>query len=315
VALALWRACLKRFAGIIPRQALEFNIGSAKIIRQKAIPANLGGSGSAAMKGGSELNIIVCMKQVVDLQQIRIKRETREPVLDGLPVLFGDMDKNALEEAVRIKEEHGAKVTVVSIGSPKLKETILEPLAMGADDAFIVVDPLCEGSDTAASALTLATAITKIGPYDLILVGEGSADNYSGQIGSRLAEVLDVPQITYVRELHIQENTVTAVRDMENALETVKAAPPMIISVTSEINKPRRAPLTQILRASRKPLNLWTLKDLDISPEKVGVSSSQIQVVKNLAPEQERKGIIFEGDVEKSVNELVGALRKEGALQ
>jgi electron transfer flavoprotein beta subunit len=261
------------------------------------------------------LNIIVCMKQVVDLQQIRIKRETREPVLEGLPVLFGDMDKNALEEAVRIKEKHGAKVTVLSVGSAKLKETILEALAMGADDASIVVDPLCEGSDTAASALTLAAAVRKIGPYDLILVGEGSADNYSGQIGSRLAETLDIPQITYVRELNIQENAVTAVRDLEDALETVRAAPPLIISVTSEINKPRRAPLTQILRASRKPLNVWTLKDLDIPPEKVGSSSSEIKVVSNLAPEQERKGIILEGDVEKSVSELVSALRKEGALQ
>jgi len=261
------------------------------------------------------LNIIVCMKQVVDLQQIRIKRDTREPVLDGLPVLFGDMDKNALEEAVRIKEKHGAKVTVLSVGSAKLKETVLEPLAMGADDACIVVDPACEGSDTAASALTLAAAIKKIGSYDLILVGEGSTDNYSGQIGSRLAEILDVPQITYVRELTIQESTVTAVRDMEDALEVVKATPPIIISVTSEINKPRRAPLTQILRASRKPLNLWTLNELDITPDKVGVTSSGIQVISNLAPEQERKGVIFEGDVDEAVDKLVDALRKEGTLQ
>ena len=261
------------------------------------------------------MNIIVCMKQVVDLQQIRIKRDTREPVLDGLPVLFGDMDKNALEEAVRIKEKHGAKVTVLSVGSAKLKETVLEPLAMGADDACIVVDPACEGSDTAASALTLAAAIKKIGSYDLILVGEGSTDNYSGQIGSRLAEILDVPQITYVRELTIQESTVTAVRDMEDALEVVKATPPIIISVTSEINKPRRAPLTQILRASRKPLNLWTLNELDITPDKVGVTSSGIQVISNLAPEQERKGVIFEGDVDEAVGKLVDALRKEGTLQ
>jgi electron transfer flavoprotein beta subunit len=255
------------------------------------------------------------MKQVVDLQQIRIKRDTREPVLDGLPVLFGDMDKNALEEAVRIKEKHGAKVTVLSVGSAKLKETVLEALAMGADDACIVVDPACEGSDTAASALTLAATIKKIGSYDLILVGEGSADNYSGQIGSRLAEILDVPQITYVRELVVQEGTVTAVRDMEDALEVVKATPPVIISVTSEINKPRRAPLTQILRASRKPLNLWTLKELDITPDKLGVTSSGIQVIRNLAPEQERKGVIFEGDVGEAVVKLVEALRKEGALQ
>jgi electron transfer flavoprotein beta subunit len=260
------------------------------------------------------LHVIACMKQVVDLQQIRIKRDTREPVLEGLPVLFGDMDKNALEEAVRIKEKHAAKVTVLSVGSGKLKDTILEALAMGADEACIVVDPACEGSDTASSAMTLARAIEKIGPCDLILVGEGSADNYSGQIGSRIAEILNVPQVTYVRELSIEGNSVTAVRDIEAALEVVKANMPLVASVTSEINKPRRAPLAQILRASRKPMKSLTLKDLEIDAGRVGSVASTIQVVRNLAPQQERKGIILEGDPDESVGKLVDALRREGAL-
>lgn len=260
------------------------------------------------------MNVIACMKQVVDLQQIRIKRETREAVLEGLPVLFGDFDKNALEEAVRIKDKHGAKVIVLSVGSSKLKETVLEALAMGADEACIVVDSACEGSDTAASALTLAAAVRKIGSYDLILVGEGSTDNYSGQIGSRLAEILGIPQVTYVRELSIEGNVVTAVRDVESTLEVVKAQTPLVISVTSEINKPRRAPLAQILRASRKPLNIWTLKDLAIEANTVGSAASNIQVVSNVAPEQERKGVILEGDVDEAVGKLVDALRNEGAL-
>ena len=260
------------------------------------------------------MHVIACMKQVVDLQQIRIKRDTREPVLEGLPVLYGDMDKNALEEAVRIKEKHGAKVTVLSVGSAKLKDTVLEALAMGADEACTVVDPACEGSDTAASARTLVRAIEKIAPYHLILVGEGSADNYSGQIGSRIAEILNIPQMTYVRELSIEGNTITAVRDVEAALEVVKAEMPSVVSVTSEINKPRRAPLAQILRASRKPLKSWTLKDLGIDPGAVGSASSAIQVVSNLAPQQERKGVFFEGDVDEAVGKLVDALRKEGAL-
>ena len=254
------------------------------------------------------------MKQIVDLQQIRVKRDSREPILDGLPVLFGDMDKNALEEAVRIKEKHGAKVTALSVGSGKLKDTILEALAMGADEACIVVDPACEGSDTAASALTLVKAIEKISPYDLILVGEGSADNYSGQIGSRIAEMLNVPQISYVRELIIEGSTITAVRDIENVLEIVKASMPLVVSVTSEINKPRRAPLSQILRASRKPLNSWTLKDLGIDTSEVGAAASQIQVISNVAPQQDRKGVIFEGDVGETVSKLLDALVREGAI-
>jgi len=261
------------------------------------------------------MHAIACMKQVVDLQQIRIRRDTREPVLEGLPVLFGDMDKNAVEEAIRIKEKHGAKVTVLSVGSGKLKDTILEALAMGADEACIVVDPGCEGSDTAGSALILAKAIEKMGTHDLILVGEGSADNYSAQIGSRIAEILGIPQITYVRELTIEGNIITAVRDTEGILEVVKAQMPLLVSVTSEINKPRRAPLAQILRASRKPLNSWTLKDLGIDSSKVGSAASTISVLRNVAPEQERKGIIMEGDSDETVGKLTDALRKEGVLQ
>jgi len=255
------------------------------------------------------------MKQLVDLQQIRMKRDTREPILEGLPVLFGDMDKNALEEAVRIKEKSGAKITVLSVGSAKLKETVLEALAMGADEACIIVDPSCEGSEPAESALTLAAGIKKIGPYDLILLGEGSADNYSGQVGSRLCEILQVPQITYVRELTVEGRTITATRDLEGALEVVRATLPAVVSVTSEINKPRRAALTQILRASRKPLNLWTLKDLGISAAEVEAASAGIRVISNLAPLQERKGIILEGEVDDVVGRLVEALRKEGVLE
>jgi len=261
------------------------------------------------------MNIVACMKQVVDLRQIRIRRDTHEPVIEGLPVLFGDMDKNALEEAVRIKEKHGGKVTVLSVGSPKLKETVLEALAMGADEACLVIDQACDGSDTAASAITLGAAIRKIGAYDLILVGEGSADNYSGQIGSRLSEILGIPLVTYARQIAIEGDTVTAVRDMEDALEVVKAPCPLVISVTSEINKPRRAPLTQILRASKKPMTIWSLKDLGMDSGSVGTKASQIRVLSNLAPEQERKGIIFEGDIDESVVRLLNALRKEGAVQ
>lgn len=260
------------------------------------------------------MNIIVCMKQVVDLQQIRIKRETREPVLEGLPVQLGDMDKNALEEAMRIKDRLGAQVTVLSVGSIKLKETVLRALAMGADNASIVVDPRCDGSDPAATALTLAAAIRKIGSTDLILFGEGSTDNYSGQICPRLAEILGIPQITYARELSLENDTVTAVRDMENELIVVKGKLPLAISVTSEINKPRRPALTQILRASKKPLNIWTINELGITSEMMGLASSTVRTISNLAPAQERKGVLFEGEVDETVGKLVDALRKEGVI-
>ncbi len=148
------------------------------------------------------MDIIVCLKQNVDMKQVRIKKDTREPVLEGLPLLFGDMDKNALEEAVRIKEKAGGgKVIALSLGSAKLKDTIKDALAAGADEAVILIDPLFTNLDSKKTAKILAKAIQKIGKYDLLILGEGSTDNYSGQAGPRLAELLNLSSITYVRQL------------------------------------------------------------------------------------------------------------------
>ncbi len=262
------------------------------------------------------MNIIVCMKQVIDLEQIRIKPDTRQPVLEGLPVLFGDFEKCALEEAVRIKEAHGGKVTVVAAGSPKLKDTIKEALAIGADEAVILTDPAFQDCDTLGSARLLAKAIEKIGEYDLILLGDSSADNYSGEIPPRLAELLSLPQATSVREIEIPESgaAIRVGRDLEDALEIVEIDLPALIGVTSELNTPRLPPLSAILKAGRKPLHVWGPDDVGITVGEVGADAAVVETLSNLAPAQDRKGIIFE-DEETGVEELVKALQQEGVLE
>jgi electron transfer flavoprotein beta subunit len=260
------------------------------------------------------MDIIVCMKQVPDLDQIRIKRETREPVLEGAPFLFGAFEKNALEESVRIKEKHGGKVIALALGTPKLKDLIIEALAIGADEAIILTDPGFAGGGSDGAAQALAAAIRKIGKFDLILMGEGSADNYSGQVIGRVAELLDLPQITYVRELHIEGNRVRATRDLEDALEIVESDLPVVVSATGELNTPRLPPLTAILKASRKPTKTWTPTDLGVTKEQIGAHAAHVKTVSNLAPEQARKQVLFEGEIDKTVDELVKALQKEGAL-
>ena len=260
------------------------------------------------------MEIIVCLKQVPDLQQIRIKRETREPVLEGAPFIFGQFEKNALEEAVRLKEKHGGKVIALALGNAKIKDTTIEALAMGADEAVIIPDAALAASGSANVAQALAAAIRKIGKGDLILMGEGSADNYSGQVIGRVAELLDLPQVTYVRELQITNNQIRATRDLEDALQVVEADLPAVVSATSELNTPRLPPLTAILKASKKPMAMWTPADLGLAPDKIGANAVVAKMLSNLAPEQERKQVLFEGDVDKAVDELVKALKKEGAL-
>lgn len=267
------------------------------------------------------MNIIVCMKQVIDLEQIRIKPNTREPVIEGLPLLFGDFEKCALEEAVRIKEKYGGKVTALAVGSPKLRDTIKEALAIGADEAIILIDSNFQDSDAMGSARVLAKSIEKIGEYDLILLGDSSADEYSGEIPPRIAELLDLPQVGFVRELKLlADNDQTAnpkgirvVRDMEDVLEVVELDMPAVVGVTSELNTPRLAPLSAILKASRKPLHEWKPDDIGITAEEMGKRAAVVEVLNNLAPIQNRKGIIYE-DVEEGVAEVIKALKQEGVL-
>ncbi len=259
------------------------------------------------------MDIVVCMKQIPDLQQIRIKE--RKPILEGAPLIWGDLDKNAIEEAARIKEKLGdAKITVVAKGSEKLQQGILEPLAMGADEAVLLIDPAFEGSDSMGTAKVLAKAIEKIGTYDLILLGEGSTDNYSGLVGSALAELLNLPEITYVRELNVRDNKVTAVRSMEESFEVVEADLPVLATVAQEINEPRLPKFMAIRKAGAKPRHEWGPADLGLSADEVGATTRGVDVLSNLAPEQDRKNIILKGDLDEKIDALVDALIKEGVL-
>jgi electron transfer flavoprotein beta subunit len=259
------------------------------------------------------VNVIACLKQIPDLKYIRIK--DRKAILEGAALIFGDMDRNALEEAVRIKEKvEGTKVIALSLGGAKLKETIKAALAIGADEAVLLTDPLFADSDSASTARALAKAIEKIKTYDLILCGEGSTDNYSGQVGARLSEILDLPQISYVRKLNIDGKKLRAVRNMEESFEVVEVEMPALVTVANEINQPRLALLKDILKAGKKPIQEWKVADLELSRDQVGAKGSVREIISNLAPEQARKQVVFEGELKDVVENLFNALSKEGAL-
>jgi electron transfer flavoprotein beta subunit len=225
------------------------------------------------------------------------------------------MDRNALEEAVRIKEKvEGTKVIALTLGNGKLKETIKAALAIGADEAVLLTDLLFADSDAAGTAKALAKAIEKINAYDLVLCGEGSTDNYSGQVGPRLAEILDLPQITYVRKLEIDGKKLRAIRNTEESFEVVETEMPALVTVANEINQPRLALLKDILKAGKKPVQEWKAADLGFSANEVGAKGTVEEIISNLAPEQERKQMLFEGELKEVVENLFNALTKEGVL-
>lgn len=262
------------------------------------------------------MRVIVCIKQVFDPTELKVDPTTRRLVTEGVSRKISDFDKNALEEAIRIKEKHGADTAVITLGPSDAIRALREALAMGADNAYLLSDPAFENSDTLATSRTLAAAIKKIGEFNLIICAEASMDGYSAQVGPRVAEWLGVPQLTYVRGIvSLDGGNITVERDLEEGYERVEAKMPVLLTVTKEINEPRFATLPKIMAASKKEIKTWGMSDLGLSKEEVGAAGSAIQVLKAEAPAAGRKNTIFEGEVEEVVDKLVKSLIKDGVLK
>ncbi len=259
--------------------------------------------------------IFVCVKQALDVAELKIDSATRRPIIAGVPRKISDFDKNAIEEAVRIKEKIGGEVTIITVGLEEAKTTLREALAMGADKAYLIADPAFEDSDTLAVSYILAEAVKKLGAFDLIICGEGSVDSFSAQVGPRLAERLGIPQITYARKVSLDGDKVVAERSLEDCHETVSARTPVLLAVTGEINEPRIPSLMAIMKASKKEIVIWKAEDLKIPKERVGKTGSGIQVTDVLAPKMERKKIEIKAEtVEEIAENLAKALVKEGVI-
>jgi len=255
--------------------------------------------------------IIVCLKQAVDVSQLKVDPKTSQLLTASAPRKISDFDKNALEEAIRIKEKLSqVEILTVTASAEDAKPVLREALAIGADKAYLISDPSFQNVDTSGTAYILTEAVKKIGEFDLILCGEASLDSFSGLVGSRLAELLKLPLITSVRKITLQDNTVIAERTLEDAYETVKAKMPALITVTREINQPRIPSLMMIMKASKKEIVTWTGTDLSIQQEKI---DAKIEVVEVLAPKTERKKIMITGENKEEIAEkLAKALIQEG---
>ncbi len=253
------------------------------------------------------MDIIVCAKQVVDVSEIKIDDKTNEPIMMGLDQKISDIDKNALEEAIQIKEEKGGSVTALMVGPSEADENVKELLAMGADKAILI--PWDENYDYHVVSKLLAGAVEQIGDYDLILCGEASLDLFSGQVGPRLAELLDIPQITYAKEVEAEDEKVIGHRDLGDKIVTIESPYPALITVTKEINEPRLPSLMEILNAANKPVEVLEADPLleDTEPK--------METTKIKGVSMERKNVVYQDmEIEEAVSKLVENLAKDGVL-
>lgn len=242
------------------------------------------------------MKIIVTVKQVPDTQEVKIDPKTGTLIREGVPSIINPEDKNAIEEAIRIKESNDdVEVTVLSMGPPQAESALREALAMGADRAVLVSDRAFAGADTLATSYMLSKAIKKIKEYDLILCGRQAIDGDTGQVGPQLAEVLDLPQATYAEQIDIQGNRVTVKSNFDSVTRVIEMKTPALITVTKQINKPRFKTMNGVLRAFRdKEVVTWTKEDLKLNPMRIGINGSPTWVRKTFIPSHNREGLVIE---------------------
>jgi electron transfer flavoprotein beta subunit len=256
------------------------------------------------------MNIVVCLKQVPGTTEVKIDPNTNTLIRQGIENIINPFDTYALEEAVRLKEKHGGKVTVITMGPPQADASLREAVSLGADDCVLLSDRAFAGADTWATANTLAKAISKIGNYHLIICGRQTIDGDTGQVGPEMAEMLNIPFVAYVSKIEeITDNYLRVARMVEDGHEVIETSLPAVITVAKEINVPRLPSLRGIMKSKSVAIATWGVKDLGIDPNTVGLAGSSTQVVKIFFPQRVSQAEVLTGDAAAQVDKLLEKLK------
>lgn len=260
------------------------------------------------------MKIVVCIKQVPDTKGgVKFNPDGTLDRAAMLAIMNPD-DKAGLEAALRIKDETGAEVTVVTMGLPKAEDALREALAMGADKAVLVTDRCLGGADTWATSSTVAAAL-KMMDYDLIITGRQAIDGDTAQVGPQIAEHLGLPVISYAEGLRIEGDSVIVKRQYEDRYHEIKAKMPCLVTALSELNVPRYMTPGGIFDAYEKEVTVWGRADLkDVDDSNLGLKGSPTKIAK--ASDKVRKGagekVVL--DPTESVDYIMGKLKEKHVI-
>jgi electron transfer flavoprotein beta subunit len=258
------------------------------------------------------MKLIVCVKQVPDTEtRVRIGPDGASIAEGDVNWIVSPFDEFAVEEALRLKEAHGGEVVLVSVGPDRVASALRSGLAMGADRALHLKDPLFEGTDTLGTARTLAAAITGLAPFDLVLTGHQGVGGDNGQVPGLLAELLDLPQVTVAVKISVAGGTATVEREVEGARETWETSLPAVISAQKGLNEPRYASLKGIMAAKKKPVEL---KDAAALALDAAALAPKARIVTLELPPARAAVRMIEGDVDAQVKELLRLLHEEAKV-
>ena len=265
------------------------------------------------------LNIIVCIKQVPDWEApadtFKIDPERKKiippPNIDPRISLF---DEHAIEAALQLKEKHGGKVTILTLGPDFAQRAVKQALAMGTDEGILLKDPAFEDSDTYGTAYILAEAIKKIGAFDLILCGRQAADWDIGQVGAGLAELLGIACVTIGQKIEASDGKLLVERIVEGGYDVIEVGLPALITVSNEINKPRYPTLRGIMAAGRKQIPVWDATTLGLDLGRIGPKAAYVKAVRLYVPVHEAHCEFIEGETDEDKGEKLALRLREAKL-
>ncbi|WP_318508696.1 electron transfer flavoprotein subunit beta/FixA family protein [Bacillus sp. T3] len=255
------------------------------------------------------MNIFVCLKRTFDTEETLSIQDGRVSE-DGATFIINPYDEYAVEEALKLKEDHGGEVTVVTVGEEEAENVLRTALAMGADKAVLINDEDLENHDQFSTAAILASYF-KDKQVDIILAGNVTVDGGSGQVGPRLAEELGILAVTAITKLTVDGSKVTVERDIEGDLEVVEVSLPLLVTCQQGLNEPRYPSLPGIMKAKKKQLEILDLHDLDLDEEDVKAKVSSAGI---FLPPAKAAGKVLNGDINQQVNDLLNLLRKEAKV-
>ena len=260
------------------------------------------------------MKVIVAIKQVYDPKSVRVSRsrgtlDTREAAF-----MMNPGDRYALEEALKLKDEHSAQVVTISTGPPEAEDILRESLAMNVDEAVLISDEAFSEIDVAGAVMIVAKGIEKIGDYDLVLTGCKALGDGSGQFGPQLAEYLDLPQITRASHLLVEDGKVRARRNLSDGYELMEASIPLLLSIDEAANEPRYATLPGSIAAyDEHTVTIWGAADLSLSPEEIA-EISRTEVRGTYAGPERVIGSVITGEPADVAKELLQELKGKGLI-
>ena len=244
------------------------------------------------------MNIVVCIKQVPDTNEVRLDPVTNTLIRDGVPSIINPDDKSGLEVALRLKDENpdAVHVTVLSMGPPQAEGALREALAMGADEGILVSDRAFGGADTWATSCTITAALEHL-DFDLIICGRQAIDGDTAQVGPQIAEHIGVPQVSYVEELDLDEDKkgITVKRQFEDRYHTINIKFPCLITAIAELAEPRYMTIGKVFESYQKEIKVWGLEDIKdkLDMANIGLKGSPTKVRKSFPKQGKGKGVLL----------------------